>query len=171
MGNRITNKHGNGRDFHVSNGLTSVFIETLCLAGADIANENYQKDIMIWLAQRDWIILGAGFEGFDIAEINWSKELFEQQKEFILKVIDLALKKKNWELLDYTPHEMVFTTLSEFRDMVLSFQKENIALDEQIGVFDFDGDIDRYEKCIKHKVYKHFQGCVVCNNEPIEIAK
>ncbi len=73
MGNIITNSKFNNKIIQMSNGLTSVFIETICLAGSDIAIENYQKDLMIWFAQRDWILLGMGLEGFDISEIIWHK--------------------------------------------------------------------------------------------------
>ncbi|HEY1166994.1 MAG TPA: hypothetical protein VGE90_17585, partial [Chitinophaga sp.] len=130
----------------MSNGLSSVFIETICLAGSDIAVEEYQQDIMIWFSQRDWMILGMGFEGFDIVEIIWDKENFHAQQKFILKVIDLAIEKTNWDLLNYTPGEMIFATLTDFKHMIHDFYIECIGTENAIPVFDFDGTINRYDK-------------------------
>jgi hypothetical protein len=152
----------------MSNGLTSVFTETICLAGSDIAVENYQKDQMIWFGQRDWMLVGMGLEGFDIVEMMWDKENFEEQQKFILHVIDRATKKTNWELLEYEPHEMIFKTLTEFKQMICDFKKEFIETEKTIGIFDFDGTVKRYDKCNKHKIFKHVNGCVICNNAPIE---
>jgi len=45
MGNIITNEKINDRAILMSNGLTSVFIETICLAGSDIASEKYAMSI------------------------------------------------------------------------------------------------------------------------------
>ncbi|SEL79893.1 hypothetical protein SAMN04488505_1021140 [Chitinophaga rupis] len=163
MGNIITNEKINDSTILMSNGLTSVFIETICLAGSDIALEKYQQDIMIWFSQRDWMILGMGFEGFDIGEIVWRKEIFYEQQRFILKVIDRATEKTNWDLLNYTPGEMIFETLTNFRQMIQDFRIEHIETENEIPIFDFDGIINRYDKCDKHSIYKHYAGCVICN--------
>ena len=165
MGNIITNEKINDSAILMSNGLTSVFIETICLAGSDIASEKYQQDLMIWFSQRDWMILGMGFEGFDISEMIWNKENFYEQQQFILKVIDLATEKTNWELLSYTPAEMIFETLAEFKQMIHDFKIEHIDTENEIPIFDFDGIINRYDKCDEHRVYKHYAGCVICNNK------
>ena len=164
MGNIITNEKINDRAILMSNGLTSVLIDTICLAGSDIALEKYQQDIMIWFSQRDWMILGMGFEGFDIGEIIWDKENFYAQQKFILKVIDLATEKTNWDLLNYNPGEMIFATLTDFRQMIHDFKIEHIETENEISIFDFDGIINRYDKCGKHRIYKHYAGCVICNN-------
>ena len=83
MGNRISNRQVDDQTLKMSNGGTDVFLDTLCLAGSDIATEEYQKDIIIWLAQRDSEIGGRGASGFDIAKIIWQEGLFDQQKAFI----------------------------------------------------------------------------------------
>lgn len=164
MGNIITNSKFNNKIIQMSNGLTSVFIETICLAGSDIAIENYQKDLMIWFSQRDWILLGMGLEGFDISEIIWHKNQFEQQKDFIIKVIDFAINKTNWDLLSYNPHEMIFTVLKDFKQMIIDFNIDFIDEKSEINLFDFDGFVKKYDKCEKHKIYLHCQGCVICNS-------
>ncbi len=145
--------------------MTSVFIGTICLAGSSFALEKYQKDIMIWFAQRDYIILGMGSEGFDIVEIPWNKEIFDAQQNFILQVVDLVIKKTNWQYLSYNPNDLVFSFLADFKLMIADFGIECIEIDKQIEIFNFDDTINQYDKCQKHNIYKHFQGCVICNNE------
>jgi hypothetical protein len=152
----------------MSNGMTSVFIETCCLAGAEIAEEDYQKDLMIWFGQRDWVILGMGVEGFDIAEINWNNVDFDNQKKFILRVLESVSEKLNWGYLSYEPNTtFLFEKLDEFKAMIIAFTKEHVKDDdsERVGVFEFEGAIEKYDRCDKHKIYKHWQGCVICNNE------
>ncbi len=163
MGNIISNIKVNKNIIQMSNGLTSVFVETICLAGCDIAFENYQKDLMIWFAQRDWILTGMGFEGFDISEINWHKNQFEQQKDFIIKVIDSANNKTNWDLLSYNPHEMIYKVFKDFKQMIIDFKIDNIDEKNQITLLDFNNSVKKYDKCKNHKIYLNCEGCVICN--------
>ena len=167
MANTITNKKVNEVTVRMSNGLTSVFIETICLAGADLAKDQIERDLMIWFGQRDWIIIGMGAEGFDISDIIWEKTHFEQQKTFVKLVIDSVHEKRNWEHLSYNPNsEILFNTLNVFREMIESFTLNNIeSISESDGIFEFKGDISKYQKCEKHKIFMHWQGCVICNNE------
>lgn len=167
MANIFTNKKVDDEIVRMSNGMTSVFIETFCLAGADFAKEELEKDLMIWFGQRDWVIIGMGVEGFDISEIIWNKIDFNQQKNFILRVIDLIYKKRNWEYLSYQPNtDLLFGKLDKFKEMIISFTKENIGdSDLKEGIFEFEGAIIKYDRCVKHQIYKHWQGCVICNNE------
>jgi len=167
MANIFTNTKVNDEILRMSNGLTSVFIETFCLAGADLAKKQFEKDLMIWFGQRDWVILGMGVEGFDISEIIWNTKEFEQQKAFILKVIDSVYTKRNWQYLSYEPNtSFLFEKLDMFKDMIHSFTSQNIGNNDwEEGLFEFDGEIMKYDRCEKHKIYKHYQGCVICNNE------
>ena len=106
----------------MSNGLTSVFIETLCLAGAESTDEEFKKEIMIWFAQRD--LMGMGFEGFDISEIIWDNDIFDKQKSFIIETIEKVFEEKNWNLLDYTPNkEWLFDSLNKFKKMISEYEK------------------------------------------------
>lgn len=168
MANLITNNHVNESEIQLSNGLTSVYIDTLCLAGSDIATQPYEKNLLIWFAQKDGTIVGYGFEGFDIVAIIWSPEMFDKQKNFLLLLIDAALAKRNWRRLQYVPRDdMIFECLSQFREMVRAFEKKHIVLTEQDSLWEFDAGIQMYERCKKHDVYMHAYGCVVCNNAPL----
>jgi hypothetical protein len=48
MANSITNTQLTQKYIQMSNGLTSVFFETFCLAGASMATQKYEKDLLIW---------------------------------------------------------------------------------------------------------------------------
>ncbi len=167
MANLITNKKVDTSYLQMNNGLTAVFIETICLAGAGLANQNYQKDLMIWFAQRDAAILGAGFTGFDISDIIWSREQFDEQKHFLLGVIEAVFDKENWQYLSYQPNEkLLFHEMENFKQMISTFQPDMIENHlRQQEVFEFNGDVAQYDKCSKHQIYLHPYGCVICNNE------
>jgi len=85
MGNLITYKTDPSKNIQMSNGLRTVLISVLCLAGRDMADTNEKRDILIWLAQRDQSIFGLGIVGFDITEVCWSIDYFDEQKAFLIK--------------------------------------------------------------------------------------
>jgi len=165
MGTEITNTTVDDETILLSNGLTSVFLDTLCLAGCDIAFKPYQKDLMLWFAQRDWTLTGMGFEGFDISEIIWDTADFDAQKTFILEVIDRVFEETNWDLLGYDPNkDWLFDAMGKFKGMIQKYSADKIENGSQIQIYDFNNTVKKYEICEKHKVYKHSGGCIVCNN-------
>ncbi|MGG3507727.1 hypothetical protein ABES58_19860 [Paenibacillus lautus] len=75
MGNAISLPKGLEHlvdSLHMSNGLTSVFIEVLAISGSQLAKTNRERELIIWLAQRDQAIVGIGTVGFDIDEMPWT---------------------------------------------------------------------------------------------------
>ncbi len=164
MANIISNDSVDKEDYlQMSNGLTGVFIDVICLSGGEIAKYDFQKDLMIWFAQRDWMVMGRGIIGFDISDIIWDEEIFAKQKDFILEVLERSIEKKNWNLLSYSPKEdWVIIKLKGFRRMIKSFEKIHIEEDEQYELVPFE---KMYGKCDKHHIFLHFGGCVICNNE------
>lgn len=163
MANIISNDQVKEGDYlQMSNGLTSVFIDTICLAGSDIAQQVYQKDLMIWFAQRDPQLMGSGLIGFDIADIIWKKEIFPAQKAFLLTVLESAAEKKHWDKLGYSPREdWAIQSLQEFKRMLTEFEVTHIDEEEQESIIPFD---KKYVTCPKHHIFLHVQGCVICNN-------
>jgi hypothetical protein len=163
MGSIITNKKFDpNKSLCMSNGLTAVFIQVICLAGSDTANNNHEKDLMIWFAKRDPFLVGMGFEGFDLQQIIWEKGAFQAQKEFLLKVIESAKQKTNWEKLDYSPKEdWVLDALSDFIGIMLPFEAKDIDESMQFEIINFKA---KYKKCTVHGIYLHAGGCVICNN-------
>ncbi len=81
----------------MSNGLTSVFIEVLVISGSLLATTYREKEIIIWLAQRDQSVVGIGTVGFDIDEMPWTVDSFEREKEFVLYTISAAKEGQDGE--------------------------------------------------------------------------
>jgi len=166
MANIFTNEKVNEEHFWMSNGLTSVFIETFCLAGVENANEGFEKDLLIWFGQRDWALMGLGITGFDISEIIWDAGNFDKQKAFIIAVIEGVFQEKNWNLLGYTPNrEWLFEKLVVFKKMIEDYMSTHIVKEAQYEIFEFNEGVKKYDTCEVHKIYKHLGGCVICNNE------
>ncbi|MEJ3718141.1 hypothetical protein WGM54_09005 [Paenibacillus polymyxa] len=155
----------------MSNGLTSVFIEILAISGSLLAKTNREKELIIWLAQRDQSVVGIGTVGFDIDEMPWTIDSFESEKEFILDTISNAADGLGWEKLSYKPRQdWVVNCLNQFGLMINAFNKEDIDINNytewsEIEEGDDNPTIPRgYPKCEKHDIYLNCHGCILCNN-------
>jgi hypothetical protein len=159
MGNLITNNKAGDLDLKLSNGGTSVLLSVLLLSGSDLAETEWEKELVTWLAGRDQNILGLGVVGFDIAEFAWSKADFPAQKAFLLKMIDLALTKHRWDALDYDP-PYAQDYLRDFRKLVEAYLAEYVEQKE----WDWWLKPEEFAKCPKHLVFMHEEGCTICND-------
>ncbi|MFD1175995.1 hypothetical protein ACFQ3W_06690 [Paenibacillus puldeungensis] len=155
----------------MSNGLTSVFIEVLVISGSILAETNREKEIMIWLGQRDQSVVGIGTVGFDIDEIPWTIAFFEREKDFLLRTISSAIDGLGWERLSYEPRkDWLIECLKQFRLMINAFDKESIDMNSYLEWSEIDEDDDcptipiGYPKCAKHDIYLSCHGCILCNN-------
>jgi hypothetical protein len=158
----------------MSNGGTDAFLTALVLSGSRLVKNDREKEFVVWLAEHDQAVVGMGTVGFDISEMPWTVANFEAEKEFIVKCIDGALARIGWETLDYQPNEdFVFKYLSEFKNLILQFQKNQIDIrnyHEWIELKDDPacGIPKGFPKCPKHDTYLHFGGCIVCNNQVLD---
>lgn len=160
MSNIISNRKYNQR-FSMNNGLTDAFFHILCLSSSQLAKEEFQKDIAIWFAQRDSSIFGSGFTGFDMIQMIWDYNIFEDQKAFLEEAVQSAGNKNNWIKLNYTPKEVWLNeALEQFEKLILTFQKNDIDTNSQYPIIEFE---DQYEKCNIHGIYLHHSGCNICN--------
>lgn len=166
MSNTITNDRFNKNDYlKISNSATDVLIDVLILSGSFLARTQWQKELIIFLSLNDQEIKGQGCVGFDIYELGWEFDHFENQKKFLLKIIDGALKKTNWDILNYEPkEELIFSSLKRFREMIINY---SIKFVESHDILKWKNDFNtiEFKKCIKHKVYMHPFGCKICNGQ------
>lgn len=170
MSNLITFGENGGDYLQMSNGLTSVFIDVLTLAGSKLAQTVDEKLLIVWLAEKDQNAVGIGTVGFDIREMPWNTEHFEENKRFMLKVIKAAENKTDWDKLDYQPsEELLFPALKKFAEMIGKLSAEDIypnALTEWVNSAENDDPIlNGFPKCPKHGVLKTFLGCLLCGAE------
>lgn len=155
----------------MSNGLTSVFIEVLVISGSILAKTDREKEMIIWLAQRDQSVVGIGTVGFDIDEMPWTTDFFEREKSFILDTISNAADGLGWEKLNYEPRQdWVVNCLNQFGSMVKVFNKKDVVMDNYREWTEIEEGDDNptiptgYPKCEKHDIYLNFHGCILCNN-------
>ncbi len=159
MANCISNDKSEEKLFlQLSNGGTSVFISVLALAGSRLARIDPEIELITWLASQDQSILGIGVVGFDLMELPWSssKEIFKEQHTFLRRVIAQAKTKETLQLLNYDPScQSTWTLLKKCLMILYILEKSQWIL--KPDVFG--------EKCEKHGVFKHLEGCIICNDK------
>ena len=165
MGNRITF----GEDsLKMSNGLTSVFVDVLTLAGSRLAQTDDEKRLIVWLAEKDQYVVGIGTVGFDIREMPWNTDRFKENKRFMLNVIEAAEHKTDWEKLGYEPNEEhIFRALEEFAAMISKLAAEDAdenAAKEWVAAAESDDPFRLgFPKCQKHGTLLTCFGCLFCD--------
>ena len=80
-----------------------------------------------------------------------------------MKVIESALKKKNWGKLNYKPTEEYISYLRRFREIIVNYSK---ILVEPHDILKWNKEFNKIElkKCVKHNVYMHPFGCKICHS-------
>lgn len=146
---------------------TAKFINVLCLSGGRLAKTESQKRFMVFLAERNQNCMGLGVVGFDIVEMPWVKDSFEEDKEFMLGVINGVTNKLGWETLDYEPNEeVIFAYMDKFRKLIDRMSVDDIDeenLNEWLLAADADDPVNcGFPKCEKHDTYISAFGCQVC---------
>ena len=67
----------------MSNGLTDVFLNVLILSGSALAKTVSEKRLIVWLAEKDQSRVGAGTVDFDLWEMPWDLNTFEEDRAFL----------------------------------------------------------------------------------------
>ncbi|MBX7222539.1 MAG: hypothetical protein K1Y36_21510 [Blastocatellia bacterium] len=159
MGNIFSNDKA-GCDMALSNGATIVLLSTLILSGSDLAQTEWEQELVTWLAEHDQTIYGLGVVGFDLDEIAWNPADFEQEKAFLLALTDLALRRHRWEVLDYDP-PFALCYLTDFRKLVECYTAEMV---EGPKAWDWFQPPETLSKCPLHQVFVHANGCLLCHD-------
>lgn len=157
MGNQISDD-ARGATLKMSNGATSVLLSVLLLAGASLAETDWQRDLVMWLTSHDQSVVGGGTVGFDRREIAWTKDGFAEQKQFLLKMIDAALNKHRWDALSYDP-PLVADNLTTLKSMVEEFQFPATGCPAEFPPLLKPAELT---KCTTHQIYLHEVGCYIC---------
>lgn len=163
---------GNSIDFkedyiQCSNGLTNVLLTTIGLSGSKYAVDEDEKNLIVWMMTCDQNRRGIGTVSFDLRELPWKKEKFQQQKTFLLKVLDGVKNKIGWEVLDYTPNEdILFGRIYGLKKMIEKMTVEDIDENSTLKWLKEDEMILKgYPKCKKHNIFLSIYGCMACNDE------
>ena len=167
--NYKSNKDDLKDDLNMSNGGTSMFINILCLSGSRLAETESQKRFMVFLAEKNQNVIGLGTVGFDIVDMPWDRDSFDEDKAFMLRVIEGAMQKLGWETLGYKPNEEFVTEyLDTFRKLIERMTADDIidtSLTEWLSEAD-ENDPTRcgFPKCKIHDTYISVHGCQVCTD-------
>ncbi len=171
MGNMISlnSKISDKDDLSMSNGLTDVFINVLSLSGSKLAKTVDEKRLIVWLSEKDQSSVGSGTVGFDISDMPWNIQTFEENRQFLLQTIKNAKEKISWEMLDYEPDtEFLFPQLDKFYNLIEKLNVMDISqdnLEEWLETSDKDDPIfNGFPLCQKHKALLTVFGCQICNN-------
>lgn len=157
----------------MSNELTDVFIDYLILSGSQLAISESEKRMVVFLAEKQQAIVGMGTIGFEIIEMPWKSDSFENDKAFILYMIQharaLSLEQSVWEQLGYKPNQKLLEyALNCFeiliKRMTINYIDEKNLL-EWLSASEIADPINSgFPKCPKHKVLLSFLGCKFCND-------
>ncbi|MFB7596736.1 hypothetical protein [Streptomyces sp. NPDC056160] len=161
MGNTF-NSDGDG--LYLSNGGTAAFVDVLMLAVTDLVEEPWDYRFAALLSLQDQNVMGRGAVGFDLKDIDWGASPEEQarNKDFVLRVTDLALNGHRWDEMDYYP-PFAADHLRRFRAMVAAYP---LAYRDGGSPMAFPGHAEAaMASCARHRVLSalpHWEGCVFC---------
>lgn len=149
--------------FSVSNGGTSVFIAVLCLAGHEIATDDWQKSLLSWISTHDRHVMGNGNTGFDVAEMGWNLSRYDAQKRFLFLLTKRARLRTNWRKLPYDPPmERAVYALDKFDALINGFERKHCRNTKLQWMVEPNLHPLR---CGIHDIFTHSEGCVICNEE------
>ncbi|MBZ4318403.1 hypothetical protein [Streptomyces huiliensis] len=154
---------GDDHGLFLSNGGTAVFVDVLTLAVSALAERPWDYRFAALLARQDQSVMGRGAVGFDLAELDWGRTDGERvaAKDFVLRVVDLALRRYRWDELDYFP-PFAEKYLRRFRELVEAFDPAAARADAD----SFPGpDEAATASCVRHRVLSSLpllEGCVFC---------
>ncbi|MEW1626264.1 hypothetical protein AB0387_02365 [Streptomyces sp. NPDC089173] len=116
---------GGGRHLEMTNGGTQVFGAVLTLAVSALAREPWHFRFAPLLTLQDQNVMGRGSVGFGLAELDWGAAPEERvaARDFLLRVLDLALSRHRWEKLTYEPPRAEERHLRAYRSMVEQFDQ------------------------------------------------
>lgn len=169
MGNCITFDKKN-MDSYCSNGCMSVLMTVIGLSGSELAQTDPEKNLIVWLMEKDQNAVGIGTVGFDITEMPWEKEYFEEQKRFMLQTLESVLNKVGWNTLSYEPNiEIIESRVKELKKMFLQIQLQDMdskATQDWLNAATASDPINTgYPKCKRHNIYLSLFGCIACNDK------
>ncbi|MEU8972644.1 hypothetical protein AB0D11_25805 [Streptomyces monashensis] len=161
MGNTF---YGGDDGLCLSNGGTAAFVDVLMLAVSDLVEEPWDYRFAALLALQDQNVMGRGAVGFDLEDIDWGASPEEQarNKDFVLRVTDLALSRHRWDELDYDP-AFAADHLRHFRAMVAAHALASRD-DGSPAAFPVHEEAAT-ASCARHRVLSalpHWEGCVFC---------
>ena len=164
-----SNNIENNESLRMSNGSTAVFFTVLGLSGSRLAKSKKEKELIIWLLEKDQACVGIGTVGFDICDMPWEIDTFIEERDFLLNVLNGIREKVGWETLNYDPNEeFIFPFIDIFFNMIVEFNPKYIDESNYKEWLDASQESDPLNQgfpvCEKHKMLLTCFGCYACND-------
>jgi hypothetical protein len=160
MGNTIGSEQA-GLWLDLTDGATTVLLSTLVLAGSDLAQNEWERSLVAWLAEHDQTMLGAGMAGFDLDEVAFTPEEFEAQRAFLLRCIDAARGRHRFAALGYDP-PFVRKDLAALRALLERYEPAFVNAGRS-WTFRL-GAPPLAARCPTHDALCHAGGCLLCHD-------
>ncbi|TCC30144.1 hypothetical protein [Kribbella speibonae] len=147
-----------GPGLKLSNGATAVFLDVLALPACELAETDFERGFALLLCNSR---IGLGNDGFDLDELPWSGAGWEAEREFLLRVVRLAVSRFRWELLRYEP-PYVEVYLGEYERVVREFRPPAEPV-ELPRLWDPEPVEAAFVRCPEHGLYLgDYTDCRLC---------
>ncbi len=141
----------------------------LAITASRLARTDAQRRIALWISSHDHVIWKAwpSVVRLDLTECPWQPSSFEEDREFLLAVIDELSAGEDLEPLQdriYLPtlRRILPQPLEVARTLLRAFAFEH-ARHETAFVWGYNGGAapTHLARCAEHDVYLHANGCIV----------
>ncbi|MYS34435.1 hypothetical protein K388_06351 [Streptomyces sp. KhCrAH-43] len=156
---------GGGRHLSMTNGGTAVFVDVLTFAVSELALKPWDFRFAALLSLQNQNVMGRGVVGFALEELDWgdSPQEADEAKDFLLRVLDLALTHHRWDELTYEPPR-VEGYVRTYRAMVEDFDPATARAGEDV----LPGPQEAARaSCVRHRVLNglpFWEECVFCTD-------
>ncbi|TRV80058.1 hypothetical protein FKN01_07575 [Streptomyces sp. 130] len=156
---------GGGRHLSLTNGGTAVFVDVLTFAVSSLARAPWDFRFAALLSLQNQNVMGRGMVGFDLEELDWgdSPQEAAAAKDFLLRVLDLALTHHRWDELTYEPPR-VEGYLRTYRAMAEAFDPATARPGRRV----LPGPQEAARaSCVRHRVLNglpFWEECVFCTD-------
>lgn len=153
----------------MSNGATSAFINLFALSGSKLAEAEQEKRLIVWVLEKNQSVVGTGTVSFEICDMPWDFEKFEESKKFLGSVLRGMRNKIGWETLGYIPNEdILYPFIDAFEKLLLKMTPDDINIEEVNAWIEEsshnDPILNGFPKCPIHDVLLSVHGCQLCTD-------
>jgi hypothetical protein len=142
-------------EIRLGNLITQTLLEILVLSGTAYAMTVTEKNLIVFIAERDQTYQGGGVAGFDINDMPWlCGDTFADQVNFMVGVVDGAIAQTNWDKLDdLSPRlELFLPVLEDLKKMFAQLEMRDVG--RFFGVGDWRPP-EQYIVCQSHHMLKY----------------
>ena len=154
---------------NMSNGLTSVFISAFGLSGSVLAKTEQEKNLVMYVLEKNQSVFGIGFVDFDIGCMPWDADNFDENKNFILSIVKGMYNETGWEKMSYSPNKQMLTRcINEFEKLIMNMKRDDINIQEINEWFNAKERMEfiknGFPLCEIHNVLSTIYGCQLCTD-------